>query len=124
MMVYSIVRVWRKTGFVVCSQIANWRIANAMDVVKRDQEVHMKVISVSGNKLSLSMMDVDKESGKDLLPLKTSGEYDELITNPSGRNNGGRTGSRIGISGIKITEEEEDVPSKRLLKNMSSPERW
>ncbi|GFP93208.1 probable pre-mRNA-splicing factor ATP-dependent RNA helicase [Phtheirospermum japonicum] len=57
--------------------------------------------------------DVDQNSGKDLLPLKRSGEV----------------GPRTSLSGIKITEEDDDdddiLPSlRRPLKRMSSPERW
>ncbi|KAL0308483.1 UNVERIFIED_CONTAM: putative pre-splicing factor ATP-dependent RNA helicase DEAH5 [Sesamum radiatum] len=113
-----------KEGLVHVSQMATRRITNAKDVVKRDQEVYVKVISVSGNNLSLSMRDVDQNSGKDLLPLKRSEVDDGLRTNPSGRNEGGGMGSRIGLSGIKIIEEDEAVPSRRPLKRMSSPERW
>ncbi|KAL2229101.1 UNVERIFIED_CONTAM: putative pre-mRNA-splicing factor ATP-dependent RNA helicase DEAH5 [Sesamum indicum] len=114
-----------KEGLVHVSQMANRRIVNAKDVVKRDQEVYVKVISVSGNKLSLSMRDVDQNSGTDLLPLKRNEEDDVFRTNPSGRNDGGGTGTRLGLSGIKITEDDDDgVPSCRPLKKMSSPERW
>ncbi|XP_051132111.1 probable pre-mRNA-splicing factor ATP-dependent RNA helicase DEAH5 [Andrographis paniculata] len=113
-----------KEGLVHVSQMATRRITNAKDVVKRDQEVYVKVISVSGNNLSLSMRDVDQNTGKDLLPLKRSEEDDGLRPNPSVRNDGGGTGSRIGLSGIKITEEHDAVPSRRPLKRMSSPERW
>ncbi|KAH6818318.1 ATP-dependent RNA helicase [Perilla frutescens var. frutescens] len=113
-----------KEGLVHVSQMATRRIANAKDVVKRDQEVYVKVISVSGNNLSLSMRDVDQNSGKDLLPLKRSDTDDGLMANPSSRNDGGGMGSRIGLSGIRITEEVDAVPSRRPLKRMSSPERW
>ncbi|KAL0337277.1 UNVERIFIED_CONTAM: putative pre-splicing factor ATP-dependent RNA helicase DEAH5 [Sesamum calycinum] len=116
-----------KEGLVHVSQMANRRIANAKDVVKRDQEVYVKVISVGGNKLSLSMRDVDQNSGKDLLPLKRNEEDDGFRTNSSGRNNGGGAGTRVGLSGIKITEDDDDddgVHSRRPLKRMSSPERW
>ncbi|KAK6120410.1 hypothetical protein DH2020_045890 [Rehmannia glutinosa] len=113
-----------KEGLVHVSQMATRRISNAKDVVKRDQEVYVKVISVSGNNLSLSMRDVDQNSGKDLLPLKRSEMDDSMITNPSARNDGGGTGSRIGLSGIRITEEYDVVPSRRPLKRMTSPERW
>ncbi|KAI3447144.1 hypothetical protein Pfo_003809 [Paulownia fortunei] len=113
-----------KEGLVHISQMATRRIGNAKDVVKRDQEVYVKVISVSGNKLSLSMRDVDQNSGMDLLPLKRSEEDDGLRANPSGRNDGGGMGSRIGLSGLKITEDDDAVPSRRPLKRMSSPERW
>lgn len=57
---------------------ANGRISNAMDVVKRNQQVYVKVISVSERKLSSSMKDVDQHTGKDLLPLKKIGEEDGL----------------------------------------------
>ncbi|GFP84485.1 probable pre-mRNA-splicing factor ATP-dependent RNA helicase [Phtheirospermum japonicum] len=113
-----------REGLVHVSQMATRRISNAKDVVKRDQEVYVKVISVSGDNLSLSMRDVDQNSGKDLLPLKRGEEEDGTMTNPSARNDGGGTGSRIGLSGIRITDDYDAVPSRRPLKRMSSPERW
>lgn len=111
-----------KEGLVHVSQMANKRVANAKDVVKRDQEVFVKVISVSGQKMSLSMRDVDQNTGKDLLPMKRSSEDDALRANPSNAYTGPTT--RKGLSGITIVEEDENVPSRRPLKRMSSPERW
>lgn len=110
-----------KEGLVHVSQMATRRITNAKDVVKRDQEVYVKVISMNGQKLSLSMRDVDQNSGKDLLPLKKSGEDDGLRANPN--SNGGPV-TKTGLSGIKINEEDDSMPSRRPLKRMSSPERW
>nr|GMD54315.1 probable pre-mRNA-splicing factor ATP-dependent RNA helicase DEAH5 [Ipomoea batatas] len=112
-----------KEGLVHVSQMATRRVANAKDLLKRDQEVYVKVISVSGQKLSLSMRDVDQNTGKDLLPLKKSLDDDDLRENPSGGNMEG-TRTRIGLSGIRITEDDVVVPSRRPLKRMSSPERW
>ncbi|KAJ4834822.1 hypothetical protein Tsubulata_050516, partial [Turnera subulata] len=110
-----------KEGLVHVSQIANRRISNAKDVVRRDQEVFVKVISVSGQKLSLSLKDVDQDTGKDLLPLQKN-SLDEWGDGGGFR---GQPTARTGLSGIKIVEEEEDVgPSRRPLKGMSSPERW
>ncbi|KAL5821242.1 hypothetical protein ACOSQ3_023124 [Xanthoceras sorbifolium] len=111
-----------KEGLVHVSQMATRRISNAKDVVKRDQEVYVKVISVSGQKLSLSMRDVDQNTGKDLLPLKKSSEDDAFRTNPSGMKDGPM--ARTGLSGIRIVEEADAAPSRRPLKRMSSPERW
>ncbi|VFQ81357.1 unnamed protein product [Cuscuta campestris] len=117
-----------KEGLVHVSQMATRRVANAKDLVKRDQEVYVKVYSVSGQKLSLSMRDVDQKTGKDLLPLKKNSldDNDGLRENPSGRNmEEGTARSRIGLSGIRILEEDDiAVPSRRPLKKMSSPERW
>ncbi|KAL1808869.1 hypothetical protein ACET3Z_025859 [Daucus carota] len=112
-----------KEGLVHVSQIASRRIPNAKDVVKRDQEVYVKVISISGHKLSLSMRDVDQNTGDDLLPLKkSSGNVDVVRANPSASHKG--SGTRTSLSGIRITEEDDAGPSRRPLKRMSSPERW
>ncbi|XP_023756999.1 probable pre-mRNA-splicing factor ATP-dependent RNA helicase DEAH5 [Lactuca sativa] len=113
-----------KEGLVHVSQMATRRIPNAKDVVKRDQEVFVKVISISGQKLSLSMRDVDQNTGKDLLPLKKTGDDESSRTNPSNVSNTFIPTTRTGLSGIRITEEDVGVPSRRPLKRMSSPERW
>ncbi|CAM8876327.1 unnamed protein product [Rhodiola kirilowii] len=110
-----------KEGLVHVSQMATRRIGNAKDVVKRDQDVFVKVISLSGQKLSFSMRDVDQHSGKDLLPLKKSSDEDGFRTNPSGSRDGPQM--RTGLSGIRIIDED-DAPSRRPLKRMSSPEKW
>ncbi|KAF7151906.1 hypothetical protein RHSIM_Rhsim02G0021600 [Rhododendron simsii] len=114
-----------KEGLVHVSEIATGRrIRNAKDVVKRDQEVHVKVISVSGQKLSLSMRDVDQNTGEDLLPLKKrSGDDYSFRTNPLGSNSEGPK-TITGLSGIRINKEDVPVPSRRPLKRMSSPEIW
>ncbi|GMN71844.1 hypothetical protein TIFTF001_051888 [Ficus carica] len=111
-----------KEGLVHVSQIATRRIANAKEVVKRDQEVYVKVISISGQKLSLSMRDVDQKTGNDLLPMNKSSEDDVFRTNPSGSKEGPVT--RTGLSGIRIVEEDDIGSSRRPLKRMSSPEKW
>ncbi|KAI7980911.1 putative pre-mRNA-splicing factor ATP-dependent RNA helicase DEAH5 [Camellia lanceoleosa] len=69
------------------------------------------------------MRDVDQNSGKDLLPLKKSSDDDAFRTNPSGVNNRDPT-TRTGLSGIRIVEEDDAIPSRRPLKRMSSPEKW
>ncbi|KAM1527217.1 hypothetical protein ACFXTI_016407 [Malus domestica] len=109
-----------KEGLVHVSQIANRRISNAKNVVRRDEEVYVKVISISGQKLSLSIRDVDQHTGKDLVPLKRkrSEEDDAPSTNPQGPRDG--HGSRTGLSGIRIMDEDDAVPSRRrALKRMS-----
>ncbi|KAK2398269.1 RNA helicase [Trifolium repens] len=111
-----------KEGLVHVSQMATRKIVNAKEVVKRDQQVYVKVISVSGSKLSLSMRDVDQHSGKDLLPLKKSSEEEAFRTNPQDSKDGPVT--RTGLSGIRIVEEDDVGSSRRPLKRMSSPERW
>lgn len=111
-----------KEGLVHVSQMASRRIPNAKDVVKRGQEVFVKVISMTGQKMSLSMRDVDQNTGKDLLPIKRTVDDDSNRTNPQRLNQGPTT--RTGLSGIKITEDDGQVSSRRPLKRMSSPEKW
>ncbi|KAK2458998.1 pre-mRNA-splicing factor ATP-dependent RNA helicase DEAH1 [Trifolium repens] len=111
-----------KEGLVHVSQMATRKIANAKEVVKRDQQVYVKVISVSGSKLSLSMRDVDQHTGKDLLPLKKSSEEETFRTNPQDSKD--RPVARTGLSGIRIVEEDDVGSLRRPLKRMSSPEIW
>ncbi|KAH7843417.1 hypothetical protein Vadar_016393 [Vaccinium darrowii] len=113
-----------KEGLVHVSQMATRRIANANDVVKHGQEVYVKVISIPGQKLSLSMRDVDQNTGKDLHPLSKRSNDDAFRTNPSERANNGGPLTRTGLSGIRIADEDDVVPSRRPLKRMSSPEKW
>ncbi|KAI3972098.1 hypothetical protein MKW92_038285, partial [Papaver armeniacum] len=112
-----------KEGLVHVSQMANPRVTNAKEVVKRDQSVFVKVISLSGQKMSLSMRDVDQDTGKDLLPIKKTADDESHWTNPQGSIRAST--SRIGLSGIRILEEDDEtVPSRRPSKWMSSPEKW
>lgn len=61
-------------GLVNIGDIARTRVENPKDYVKRDQQVWVKVISMSGGRLRLSMRDVDQNTGKDLLPAARAGE--------------------------------------------------
>ncbi|RZC75992.1 hypothetical protein C5167_001764 [Papaver somniferum] len=112
-----------KEGLVHVSQMATRRVANAKEFVQRGQSVFVKVISLSGQKMSLSMRDVDQDTGKDLIPIKKTAEDELTRTNPQGSNRG--PNSKVGISGIRILEEDDEtVPSRRPSKRMSSPEKW
>ncbi|CAE6067886.1 unnamed protein product [Arabidopsis arenosa] len=113
-----------KEGLVHVSQMATRRVDKAKEFVKRDMEVYVKVISISNDKYSLSMRDVDQNTGRDLIPLrKPSDEDDSSRSNPSYRTKDGHV-TKTGISGIRIVEENDVAPSRRPLKKMSSPERW
>ncbi|XP_031270199.1 probable pre-mRNA-splicing factor ATP-dependent RNA helicase DEAH5 [Pistacia vera] len=101
-----------KEGLVHVSQISRRRIGNAKDVLQPYQEVYAKVISVSGGKLSLSMRDINQNTGKDLLPLKKSSVDDKFRANASGP-----------IARMDL-EEDDAVRSRQQLKRMSSLEKW
>ncbi|UJR38210.1 hypothetical protein I4U23_030883 [Adineta vaga] len=78
----------RTEGLVHISNIHKDRIADVSDVVKRNQAVKVKVLSCTDSKLSLSMKDVDQETGEDLnedLTKKLRGEISiENDRNPDG----------------------------------------
>lgn len=113
----------RKEGLVHVHNIASRRVVNAKDAVERDQEVWVKVLSVSEKKISLSMRDVDQKTGEDLLPMKrTSAEEENFRANPSSSSLAPEM--RKGLSGITIVEEDENTSNRRPMKRMSSPERW
>uniref|UniRef100_A0A8D3E8E1 ATP-dependent RNA helicase DHX8 n=1 Tax=Scophthalmus maximus TaxID=52904 RepID=A0A8D3E8E1_SCOMX len=77
----------RWEGLVHISELRKeGRIANVADVVTRGQKVKVKVLSFTGSKTSLSMKDVDQETGEDLNPNRRrnldSGVRDEAMRNP------------------------------------------
>lgn len=89
-------------------------------MVKRGQDVWVKVISTAGQKISLSMRDVDQATGADLLPGARS-EADGVnpakpAAGPAGNN------SLRGLSGIRVSDEP--VAARRPGKRLTSPERW
>lgn len=63
----------RWEGLVHISQLRReGRVTNVQEVVQRGQKVRVKVLSVAGQKVSLSMKDVDQDTGEDLNPAVTN----------------------------------------------------
>jgi len=62
----------RREGLVHVSQLATTKVAHPSDVVKRNQQVFVKVKKVIGQKTSLSMREVNQETGADLAPQQQS----------------------------------------------------
>jgi len=105
----------RAEGLVHLSNMAASRPSSAKEIVQRGQEVWVKVISTAGQRLSLSMRDVDQKTGEDLIPINT-----DTAHNPSRPDGGGLRG----LSGVKATEEDRDTDMRRGRKRLTSPERW
>lgn len=99
-------------GMVHLSNMAVTRPSSAKEFVSRGQEVWVKVVSTAGARLSLSMRDVDQKTGEDLVPVSAH--------NPS---KPGGAGLR-GLSGVKATDEDREMDSRRSRKRLTSPERW
>jgi len=102
----------RKEGLCHVSQISASRIMNASQAVKRGQEVWVKVLSIIGQKMSLSMLQCNQTNGDDLNPKTQSfaGTGANAI-NPSRP------------SGARVVDDDDGQP-QRQIKRMSSPERW
>ncbi|CAL5229034.1 g12281 [Coccomyxa viridis] len=107
-------------GLVHTSNISKQRPAAAKDVVKRGQEVWVKVVAISGERLTLSMRDVDQFTGEDLLPGARLGAEGINPTGPAA--NSAASNSLRGLSGIRVAEEPTTI--RRRGKRMTSPERW
>lgn len=77
----------KKEGLVHISMISSSRAANTSSLLKRGQQVWVKVISISGSRVGLSMRDVNQDTGEDLLPTRpkaSAGDMAEQVNRPEG----------------------------------------
>ncbi|CAI2182318.1 9674_t:CDS:10 [Funneliformis geosporum] len=107
----------RVEGMVHVSMLlAGSRVSHPSEVVNRNQKVKVKVMSVAASRISLSMKDVDQNTGEDLSPhlrIKTEEELAaEALHNPE----------RPYSFGKVPVIEDNDGPNN--LKRPTSPERW
>lgn len=111
----------RSEGLVHVGSLIQGRVNNPREVVKQNQPVKVKVMSVAGNRVSLSMKDVDQRTGEDLSPNLRVRSQEELeaMTSRNPERPSYMTGSNSNPIGVIIDEG----PS-RSVKRMSSPERW
>ncbi|KIY50796.1 ATP-dependent RNA helicase DHX8 [Fistulina hepatica ATCC 64428] len=108
----------RVEGMVHVSNIqAGMRINSPSDLLSRGQSVKVKVMSVAGNRIGLSMKDVDQTTGADLTPhLRIKSE----VEMEAERARAARSSS--GANAVPLNSKD-DVPV-RSAKRLSSPERW
>jgi len=98
------------------------RVNHPSDLLSIDQMVKVKVISIQGDRIGLSMKDVDQKSGLDLDPAKRIASG----ANMEGISKGGSSSSRYGSldSAVPVIEGDMDGRAMRTKKRMTSPERW
>lgn len=113
----------RWEGLVHISQLRReGRVTNVSDVVARGHKVKVKVLSFTGQKVSLSMKDVDQETGEDLNPtgnnLLLSKDRDE----EQAHRNPDRPTSLLDLQGSLA--EEDETNSRKRVHRISSPEKW
>lgn len=96
------------------------RVNHPGDLVSRGQPVKVKVVSIQGTRIGLSMKEVDQVTGHDLVPKRrlASGANMERLDGTSAKERYGNLSS-----GVPVIEESDG----RLMKNrkrLTSPERW
>lgn len=111
----------RAEGLVHVGSLIQGRVNNPREVVKPNQPVKVKVMSIAGNRVGLSMKDVDQKTGEDLSPNLRVRSQEELeaMTSRNPERPSYMTGSNSNPVGVIVDEG----PS-RSVKRMSSPERW
>ncbi|CAF1596770.1 unnamed protein product, partial [Adineta ricciae] len=120
----------RLEGLVHISNIHKDRIANVADVIKRNQVVKVKVLSCTDDKLSLSMKDVDQETGDDLnedLTKKLRGEIsienDRNPDGPAGYSSANRMNPRDPSMGGQLDINSKDNRGKSS-RQVSDYDQW
>lgn len=95
------------------------RVNHPSDFVARGQSVKVKVISIEGSRIGLSMKEVDQNTGRDLMPEKRLG------TGANMERINERDSSRYGNLDSKVPILEDDLHSvPKARKRLTSPERW
>ena len=106
----------RIDGLVHVSAISSGgKITNPRDLVRRNELVKVKVMSIAGQRLGLSMRDVNQKTGEDLSP------HLRLISEKEIRKEEERALSKMNKkSNVKFSDDNYRGSVKRL----TSPERW
>jgi len=130
----------RHEGLVHVSHLRReGRVSDVSEVVQKGQKVMVKVLSITGTRMSLSIKDVNQETGEDMNPKKLleggDGDDDErnpdrpnvrpLVDLPASEliNQGEDGGGEGGPAGDNATGEPAGGRLKRV-NRVSSPERW
>lgn len=112
----------RWEGLVHISQLRReGRVTNVSDVVSRGSKVKVKVLSLTGQKVSLSMKDVDQETGEDLNPTSHSSLLAREREEEAAHRNPDRPTSLLDLQGVL---EEDEINSRKRVNRISSPEKW
>lgn len=108
-------------GLVHISQLRReGRVSNVTDVVQKGQSVKVKVLSYTGSKMSLSMKDVDQQSGEDLNPSQTR----SISQSDRDETKDGRNPDRPSTMPLVSVPEQSTGGGRKHVQRMSSPERW
>jgi ATP-dependent RNA helicase DHX8/PRP22 len=107
-------------GLVHISQLrAEGRVSDVNEVVARGNSVKVKVVSITGQKVSLSMKEVDQLTGGDLNPLSHRPQDEEM-----GARNPDRPVAPISMLSLPGNVDDDDDVARKRVTRISSPERW
>ncbi|KAH7488378.1 hypothetical protein PRIC1_007506 [Phytophthora ramorum] len=114
----------KKEGLVHVSNLSANRVSNVKEFINRGDRVKIKLISISGAKLSMSMRDVDQKTGHDLMPQRSSGGAERA--RQENKSLDSRSWINPSAPGMQSSQQldEDDSKPQRAAKRMSSPERW
>ncbi|TPX14102.1 uncharacterized protein E0L32_000496 [Thyridium curvatum] len=103
----------------VSALVDGQRVNHPSDLLSRGQEVKVKVTKIEGNRIGLSMKEVDQETGMDLAPQARiqSGANMEAL-------GGGRNGHGNLVEDKPVAFTNTLPPKRHQKKRMTSPERW
>ncbi|WFC99739.1 RNA helicase [Malassezia yamatoensis] len=110
--------VGRHDGLVHISALSAQRVPHPSDVVDRNQHVKVKVTSLQGNRIGLSMKEVDQFTGRDLVPAHASRSNESRRSQPPAQFSSGANAAPLGAAPLP------EVPTERGRKRLTSPERW
>ncbi|CAA9964859.1 hypothetical protein CFE70_008101 [Pyrenophora teres f. teres 0-1] len=105
-------------GLVHVTQMMEGRVNHPSDLVSRWQEVKVKVIKTENGRISLSMKEVDQQTGRDLAPGKRIASFG------TGANSSGLGGIPGVDSTVPVVEDGYNGRKNGMRKRMTSPERW
>ncbi|XP_064401685.1 ATP-dependent RNA helicase DHX8-like isoform X2 [Halichondria panicea] len=111
----------RHEGLVHVSQLRReGRVKEVAEVVSRGQRVKVKILSISGGKIGLSMKDVDQRTGSDL-----NLEVNRLLVGGESQDHGARNPDRPAhMSGLVRAEDQQQPSAQRGMTRLTSPEKW
>lgn len=97
------------------------RVNHPSDLVARGQPVKVKIVSIQGSRIGLSMKEVDQVSGRDLVPQKriASGANMERLDGTGADERYGNLSSTV-----PVIEDDGNGRPHRTKKRLNSPERW
>jgi ATP-dependent RNA helicase DHX8/PRP22 len=108
------------------SNLASVRVDSPSDVVSRNQNVKVKIMSIAGSNYGLSMKDVDQQTGEDLSPhlrIKTREEMEAEQRAFAARVGTGSNAGPLG-GGASPPPTMHVDPKRGSAKRLSSPERF